>query len=160
MMAGRREFEMSGRRIIVGVDGSKASSAALQWALDEARDRGSDTQVHLVHVTPLEYVSALTGEAIAPRDDPAAEERGRRLLGDLARRVAADGFGDVPVTTQQLTGQIAQSLLGASQDADMLVLGSRGHGGFTGLVLGSVTLACVGYARCPVIVVPFPSRSE
>ena len=72
---------MSGRRIIVGVDGSKASSAALQWALDEARDRRSDTQVHLVHVTPLEYVSALTGEAIAPRDDPAAEERGRRLLG-------------------------------------------------------------------------------
>ena len=57
---------MSGRRIIVGVDGSKASSAALQWALDEARDRRSDTQVHLVHVTPLEYVSALTGEAIAP----------------------------------------------------------------------------------------------
>ena len=66
----------------------------------------------------------------------------------------------MPVTTQQLTGQIAQSLLGASQDADMLVLGSRGHGGFTGLILGSVTLACVGYARCPVIVVPFPSRSE
>ncbi len=147
---------MDGKRIVVGVDGSQASREALRWALNEARAWGPDRTVHLVHVTPLQYVAALTGEAIAPREDPASVERGRHMLEELAAQATADGYTDVPVTTQQLTGNVAATLLRASRDADLLVLGSRGHGGFAGLPLGSTAQACVAHAGCPVTVVPAP----
>lgn len=156
MIVAGKGLEMDARRIVVGVDGSHASRQALRWALGEARARGTDHTVHLLHVTPLEYVAALTGEAIAPVEDATATERGRQVLEKMKAQAAADGYTDVSVTTQQLTGNVAASLLKASHDADLLVVGSRGHGGFTGLLLGSTAQACVAHASCPVTVVPAP----
>lgn len=138
------------RRIVVGVDGSADARRAVDWAVDEARLHGwSLVLVHGVDVgvaAASPYGSGVVLEQL--------QDAGRQLLDDEVERVrvlgvAASGVLDI--------GSAAYALIEASRDAAMLVVGTRGHGGFHGLLLGSVSTACVHHAHCPVVVVP-PER--
>lgn len=137
-------------RIVVGIDGSTASDAALGWALEQARRTGDDVQV--VHVWHYPEIGGLlTANPFELQHD--------ELQADAAHvlRAAIERVGppaDVRVDPVLAMGRAAEVLLRAAADADLLVLGSRGRGGFTGLLLGSVSQHCVQHAPCPVVVVP------
>lgn len=136
-------------RIVVGVDGSDASRRALRWAVDEARLRHAD--LHVVHASAEPFV-APHGPSIPGlvRAVQAVDGRPERVL---EASLAGVLDGDVPVRREIIAGPAAPALLAAAQDADLLVVGSRGRGGFTGLLLGSVSQQCVAHAPCPVVVV-------
>ncbi|GAA1694581.1 universal stress protein [Nonomuraea maheshkhaliensis] len=130
--------------IVVGVDGSKAAQAAVAWAADDARRR--DLTLRIVHVCerqPAEHAAGYCTNTLAFARD---------LAGELA-----DG---VPVTTELLAGNVVDRLLAESETADSVVLGSRGVGEFTGLLVGSVSLAVAGHATGPVVVVRDPDGAR
>jgi nucleotide-binding universal stress UspA family protein len=137
-------------RIVVGVDDSKGARVALDWALDEARRH--QAQVNLVHAYQLE-VAWIDREDIARW---AEMERGAAeyALQDLLKELSIPA--GVELDAQVVEGNPVDVLVEASADADLLVVGSRGRGGFTGLLIGSVSQRCVERARCPVVVVPTP----
>jgi nucleotide-binding universal stress UspA family protein len=152
------------RTIVVGVDGSPASLAALRFALGEARLRR--TRVLALHawVLPLTEAPGPFLLELPSRAGPSVQE----LSADLGRaadaRLAAalDEVAEVAegveVERRVVEGQAASMLVEASEGADLLVVGSRGHGGFHGLLLGSVSQQCAHHARCPVVIVPSPER--
>jgi nucleotide-binding universal stress UspA family protein len=133
-------------RIVVGVDGSGPSLKALRWAAHFASIFGAQLDV----VTTWEYPPSYGWAAIAPEWDPAQDMR--NVLEDAAREV----FDDRPPDGMQLIvreGGAAKVLLDVCQGAIMLVVGSRGHGGFAGLLLGSVSANVAEHASCPVFIV-------
>jgi nucleotide-binding universal stress UspA family protein len=133
-------------RIVVGVDGSDSSQAALRWALRQAKLDGGRVDAVIAWHYPAEY-----GWAIPGIDLDFAGTAREVLTGALA---AAGGLEpDVAVFPQVLEGYPAEVLLRAAKEADLLVVGSRGHGGFTSALIGSVSLHCVMHAHCPVLVV-------
>ena len=138
-------------RIVVGVDGSEASDAALGWALEQARRTGDEVQVvHVWHYPEIgELLTANPFELQHDELQAEAEEQLRRAIG----RVGAPP--DVRIDPVLAMGRAAEVLLRAAGEADLLVVGSRGRGGVTGLLLGSVSQHCVQHAPCPVVVVPF-----
>ena len=138
-------------RIVVGVDGSKTAELAVRWAAVEARRRGASLEL----VAAWEVPTSNYGFGLAPITEDvvkglmqAAEEN----LGAAIDVVRAEA-GDVDVTTRVVEGQPAWALLDVSEDADLLVVGSRGLGGFRELLLGSVSQQCAHHARCPVVIV-------
>lgn len=134
--------------VVVGVDGSACSLAALHWAVAEARLRR--TKVRVVHAWAYPPVSTYH-EAAHALDVPFAE-----VAGETLRRAVADaGVDDEDVEIEQVVveGPAASALLEAAKDASLLVVGSRGLGGFAGLLLGSVSQQCAHHARCPVVIV-------
>lgn len=142
-----------GGRIVVGVDGSTRSMAALEWAVSEARVRGGSVQAVLAW-QPVQLSGESLGMGPSLEDDvlesAAAEEAAR-----LAERTRS---ADVPMTWEAVQGHPAWVLVAAAEQADLLVVGSRGHGGFVGMLLGSVSQHVMSHARCPVVVVPDPQR--
>jgi nucleotide-binding universal stress UspA family protein len=137
-------------RIVVGVDGSEQSRAALRWALAEARLRDADVRAVYAWAFPIvpgrEFAPALA----IPLDELRAEAN------ELIDTVVAEEVGDetdVRVTHLAIEGSAADVLVDASRNADLLVVGSRGHGGFAGLLLGSVSQQCAHHAACPVVIV-------
>jgi nucleotide-binding universal stress UspA family protein len=136
-------------RIVVGVDGSPEAARALQWALDEAR----------LHNVPLEVVHAWQFPAAVDLVGAAADTLVRdlrRVAVDLLDRVVDAVAGTDPgveVERRVVEGGAAASLVNAASLADLLVVGSRGRGGFAGLLLGSVAQQCLHHAPCPVVVV-------
>jgi len=137
-------------KIVVGVDGSPGSRAALRWAHDEARLRAAT----LVAVAVWQYPMMTSLPAFGAMPPP--EDLGTEAEAALLKTLSDEGVeatGDVPVTTVVAEGPPAKALLEAAGDAAMLVVGSRGHGGFTGLLLGSVSQQCASHAACPVVVV-------
>jgi len=133
-------------RIVVGIDGSPPSLDALRWAGHFAAVFGAQLNV----VTSWEYPPSYGWSSIAPEWDPARDMA--KVLNDSVLAV----FGDRPpanMTLQVYEGGPAKVLLDASQDAVMLVVGSRGHGGFAGLLLGSVSANVAEHASCPVFIV-------
>ena len=133
-------------RIIVGVDGSRPSEDALRWAAHFAAIYGAPLEV----VTAWEYPPSYGWAAIAPEWDAAQDTR--NFLDDTVQAV----FGDQPPPGMRLLvreGSAAKVLLDASPGAIMLVVGSRGHGGFAGLLLGSVSANVAEHAVCPVFIV-------
>jgi nucleotide-binding universal stress UspA family protein len=139
---------MSTPPIIVGYDGSAGARAALQWALDEARLRRAP--VHLVCAVgyPLRMVT------VPPMPGEWDHTDGHRQAQELLDRTIAGAAGaDVEVTGSVLDGPASAVLSEQSTHAAMLVLGHRGLGGFTGLFVGSVSLAVTTHAHCPVVVV-------
>lgn len=149
-------------RIVVGVDGSAGAAAALAWALEEGRLRRS--AVDAVHAWRLPLYAAapepwFVGMPDLPHDldakvEAATEAHARDVL-DAAVAAAEREAGDaaIEVRKEVVRGDAAHVLLEAARDADLLVVGSRGHGGFAGLLLGSVSQQCVQHASCPVVVV-------
>ncbi|UIK89881.1 universal stress protein [Arthrobacter polaris] len=142
-MEAKRAHE--GSHIVVGVDGSDESVLALKWAQTLAHSLAAT----ITAVTAWQ-VETMFGTYISPDWDP--NEDAGRILKDAVHRAFADnppeGFNGVTVR-----GRPAQVLLEAAQSAQMLIVGSRGRGGFKGMLLGSVSSACVEHASCPVLVV-------
>jgi nucleotide-binding universal stress UspA family protein len=134
--------ELSGiARIVVGVDGSEEAKRALDWALDEAR--AHQAVVEVVHAWALPSFGK--GEA--------GEAAGRRTMDDTMAAVDT-GRLPGPVTRTVVNGPGAAVILQSAEAADLVVLGSRGRGGFKGLLLGSVSDQVAQHARCPVLIVP------
>jgi nucleotide-binding universal stress UspA family protein len=140
-------------RIVVGVDDSEGATAALTWALEDARRR--DAAVEVVHAWTFPNLDLVDYGGtrvpmIAPEDIQKAAESWTRAMVDRA----VDPGEGVPLTTTVRRGHPAHVLLDAAQGADLLVVGSRGHGGFAAMLLGSVSSHIVHHATCPVVVVP------
>ena len=146
---------MSG--IIVGVDGSGHSQRALEWAMHEAAIRRVPLTVLTVHEAIRGYCS---GIAVYP-DDPARTEEARVAAQAETDKVLAglDGPRPESVTVKAVHGFIVEELINAGKDADILVLGSRGAGGFTRLMMGSVAGQVAQHAYCPVLLVRPENRS-
>jgi nucleotide-binding universal stress UspA family protein len=143
---------MGGEEILVGYDGSPDATTALAWALDEAGRTGQP--VRLAYV--FEWLTV--GGWIAPGMAPGAwpDEAAREQVEQLVQRAAADAAAANPGLTVQgevFDGPPALVLQERSADAALLVLGSRGHGGFTGLLTGSTAVSVTTHAHCPVVVV-------
>jgi nucleotide-binding universal stress UspA family protein len=138
-------------RIVVGVDGSKSSQQALRWARFLAGTTGCAIEAVIAWQPLSAYSWGTMGWAAYPGDwDPAADAH--KVLTDNVEEVfGPDVAATITMTARE--GGAAQVLLEASAGARMLVVGSRGHGGFAGLLLGSVSSACAEHASCPVLVV-------
>jgi nucleotide-binding universal stress UspA family protein len=142
---------MSG--IVVGIDGSHNASHALEWAMTEAGVRHADLTVITINSVIVGYWS---GQPVTlPSDDEKVAEA-RELAEAAVAKVVAD-LGDRQPASVRVVAQNgfpAEALIAASQDADLVVVGSRGGGGFRALAVGSVTNQVVHHANCPVVVVP------
>lgn len=138
--------------IVVGVDGSTGSHGALEWAARQAALQHAPLTVLTVH--PV-VASHWTGNPVIGDVDQSAQEQARQAAEEATAKVTSELGEQQPtaVTVRAVSGFVAQELIDASKDADMLVVGSRGGGGFAALVLGSVTTQTVGHAHCPVVVV-------
>ena len=149
-----KEKAMSG--IIVGVDGSGHSQRALEWAMKEAAIRHVPLTVLTVHEAIRGYFS---GVAVYP-DDPARTEEARKAAQAETDKVLAGLDGPRPdsVTVKAVHGFPVEELVNAGEDADMIVLGSRGAGGFTRLLMGSTAGQVSQHAHCPVLIVPPEDR--
>jgi nucleotide-binding universal stress UspA family protein len=142
--------------IIVGVDGSGHSQRALEWAMKEAAIRHTPLTVLTVDEANRGYFDGFatyTGDA-------ARTEKARKAAQAETDKVLAalDGPHPEPVTVKAVHGLPVEELINASQDADMVVLGSRGAGGFARLVMGSVAAQVSHHAHCPVLLVPPEDR--
>jgi nucleotide-binding universal stress UspA family protein len=141
--------EMGGRpRVLVGVDGSPASAGVLEFAVGEARLR----RAVLVAVMSVEIPDYAWIDPYGTRSHPEEDalELGRH---NLSRVLAAAGTEGLAVDQVVTAVPAPQALVDRSSDCDLLVVGSRGHGGLRGLVMGSVSMHCVLHAHCPVTVV-------
>jgi nucleotide-binding universal stress UspA family protein len=150
--------------VVVGVDGSTGAKAALRWALGEARLRNSPLRT--VHAWTFGYIGGSVegypywGGSLGSYTSLGVDLNDlHRAAEDLLERAIAD-VGDetkgIEIERQVIQGSAAEVLVQAASPADLLVVGSRGHGGFTGLLLGSVSQQCVHHAQCPVVVVHSP----
>jgi len=143
-------------KIVVGVDGSAGGDAALQWAYEEAALRSAT--LHLVHCWDYPYYGTMDAIGLDERFRAGVAEGAQALLDETVRKLAAEHpDGAVTVTSALEQGGSGASLLRAAEDAELLVVGSRGHGGFVGLLLGSVSNTVVAHAKVPVVVVHPPS---
>ena len=141
--------------ITVGVDGSQHAQPALDWAVKEAGIRHAPLTVLAVHEVASNY---WTGHAmVLPADDPDQEKARQAAEAAAAKAVGAAGEPKpASVTVRAVSGIPAQELIKASEDAELVVVGSRGGGGFATLMLGSTSTQVVHHAKCPVVVVPSP----
>ena len=135
-------------RIVVGVDGSASSIKALEWALEQARRTGAKVEAVQAWEVPTMYGS---GMMVLPGGEE-FDKSARQSL-EAAVNNALGGRTDVPVEHHTVGGHPAKSLIDMAEGADLLVVGSRGHGGFVGTLVGSVSQYCVSHASCPVVVI-------
>ncbi|MFN8188606.1 MAG: universal stress protein [Gaiellales bacterium] len=150
---------MSMTKIVVGVDRSDGARAALRFALDEARLHGAE--LHCVHVWQAPY-APISGAPVflaggLPEYEQGIAEDAQHVVAEMLAEVG--GTGGVTVHEHVVRGGPAHELVEHARDAGLLVVGSRGHGGFAGLLLGSVSTQCVHHASCPVAVVHPPKKS-
>ena len=139
-------------RIVVGVDGSENALEALRWAVAESELRGATVDA----VSTWHYPTA--GVEFAPVADPQMfEGAAAQSLREAVAKVCPDELTRRRVKTSVIQDSPARALVEAAEGADLLVVGSRGRGGFKGLLLGSVSAQCVHHAPCPVVVVPHRS---
>ena len=128
--------------IVVGVDGSPCSLEALRWAARQAELTGAE--LHAVMAWSLPEIYGYVPRDFAGETREALADAIQQALGAPPR---------VPVIAQVVEGHAAEALIDASRGAQLLVVGSHGHGSFTGMLLGSVSQHCVGHAHCPVVVI-------
>ncbi|MDA8301236.1 MAG: universal stress protein [Actinomycetota bacterium] len=137
----------SERVIVVGVDGSKSSSGALSWAAGEARLRGTTLKVVRAWRVPvLAY-----GPYVSPPPLSDFKKSAEALLDEQVKTVLGGDPG-VTVVREVAEGPAAEVIVAASAGAEMVVVGSRGLGGFAGLLLGSVGAQVAHHAHCPVTI--------
>jgi nucleotide-binding universal stress UspA family protein len=142
---------MSG--IVVGIDGSHHSARALEWALKQAALQHAPLAVLTVHSVPA---SPWSGNPVHLGPDSEEREKMLHAAEELTRKVT-DQLGESrpeSVTVRAVSGFPARELIEASSDADLVVVGSRGVGGFARLMTGSTSSQVVEHAHCPVVVVP------
>jgi nucleotide-binding universal stress UspA family protein len=138
--------------IVVGVDGSDQSNAALRWALEESARRGARVEAVLTYFHEPVFVPAtlmgLNPYGERPQRHPAQE---LHATVELVRAAVPDA---PDVTEVVEVGDAADHLIEASRHADLLVIGTRGHGRVAGAMLGGVAMKCLQRAECPVVVIP------
>lgn len=139
--------------IVVGVDGSDHSRQVLEWAVKEAGLRNASLTVLAVWQVAGNY---WTGKPEVYPADQAEKEKVRQAAEEAARKAvdAAGAPAPASVTVRAVSGIASQELVSASNDADLVVLGARGGGGFAHLRLGSVTNQVVAHSAAPVVVIP------
>lgn len=142
--------------IITGIDGSRPSQRALEWAVQEAAAR----QVPLAVVTVYQAVAGTWGSVAAYPEDPVLLEQARKAAQAQVDEALDQSGGSppAPVTVRVATGIPADELLSAAANAGMIVVGSRGTGGFARLPLGSVATQLAHHAHCPVVIIPAEDR--
>jgi len=134
------------KTIVVGLDGSPGSDQALAAAVDMARLRGSSLKIiHAYHTMPNAFLKESHDDMQRFRQE--AEESVEKYL------ATAPSMAGLNVEVHTVPGGAAEVLIEASKDAQLLVVGTRGLGGFEGLLMGSVSSKCVHHAHCPVLVV-------
>jgi nucleotide-binding universal stress UspA family protein len=137
-------------RIVVGVDGSEGSVAALRWAVEEAAVRGA--VVEAVNAFHVPYVGAASVMPLM-LDPKEFEDSARAALRKVVSDIDASGLVQ-PITELVVEGPASTVLVEAGRRAAMLVVGARGHGGLAGMLLGSVSRQVTEHATVPVVVVP------
>jgi nucleotide-binding universal stress UspA family protein len=138
--------------ILVGIDGSDNSRKALEWAVHEAGVRGVPLTVLGVHSVATNY---WTGDPERYPTDAPETEVVRRAAEDAVQKAVSQAGEPAPasVTVRAVTGVAAHELVAASADADLVVVGSRGGGGFARMALGSVSHQVAAHAQSPVVVI-------
>jgi len=138
-------------KMVVGVDGSPESLAALRWASRYGAACGGTIRA----VQAWHYPSAVGPAPIGKAPPAVTEEVEERIRGDLVAAITGAGpdVTQVAITPHVRYGHPAEVLIDESQDADLLVVGHKGHGAFAEMLTGSVSLHCVNHAACPVTVV-------
>lgn len=139
--------------IVVGVDGSEHSQRALEWAVRQAALQHANLTVLTVNPVATE---PWTGNPVVYPPDQEKQDTAARAAEEAVQKVTSQ-LGDAKpaqVTVTAVNGQAAPALIAASQDADLVVVGSRGAGGFATALLGSVSMKVVHHAACPVVVIP------
>lgn len=131
--------------IVVGVDGSDESEAALEWAMEDSRRRGARVRV----VTGFDYPWTFI---VVPAKDELDYERDAQAMLDRTLEKYRETHPDVEFETRLVPRKPALALVEAARDADLLVVGGHGHGRLQGMHLGSVATYCVHHAPCPVLV--------
>lgn len=144
-------------RVVVGIDGSTDADLALREAVQQAVLRGA--QLEVVHVWSAPFNVGPMGAMTIPIDLAACEAAAREVLDRSVDGALAGGKARPPRVERILVRDpsVARTLLDTAKGADLLVVGSRGHGGFAGLLLGSVSQQCIHHASCPVMVVRAPA---
>jgi nucleotide-binding universal stress UspA family protein len=144
--------QASGSRIVAGVDGSPSSASALRWAIGQAGLTGASVDAVIAWHYPAAAASGGYGMAAGIGGPEDFREIAEKVIADAISN-APGPSGDVRVHARVVEGNAARVLLDAADGAKLLVVGSRGHGGFTEALLGSVSQHCVQHAGCPVVVI-------
>lgn len=142
---------MSWSHVVVGVDGSESSQRALEWAANEAHEHQAELVVMTTYIVPSAPMTV--GYLAMPSLD---EQEWQAEAEEKTRELVRDTLGAEPamkVTVEAVHGLPAKMLIDASKDADLIVVGTRGHGGFAGMLLGSVSQHLAAHAACTVAVV-------
>ncbi len=149
-------------RIVVGVDGSGASRRALRWAVGEARVHHAKVDVVRVYertppwaaYAPSDFPSSVHFEAMQGDIEEGARRAAAHAQDEVDELIAGLDVAGVEVVAEVVAGpRTAEVLVQRSEGADLLVVGSRGRGGFKGLLLGSVSQQCATHASCPVVII-------
>jgi len=142
--------------IVVGIDGSEDSKHALRWAAQQATLTNTPLQAITAWHYPVDFGTAWQIPATYGRSHDFSKadfSEDAKMTLDTAIAEVLGKDPQVPITPQLARGHPAQVLIEASRHAALLVVGASGHGGFVGMLLGSVTQHCVGHSVCPVVVV-------
>jgi nucleotide-binding universal stress UspA family protein len=143
------------RSIVVGIDGSTESHAALHWALHEAAATGAEIDAVAVCHEPIQL--GISAQPPVPRQ--AFTEEARKWLADATpQHPGRAPSADIHTTVEH--GDPSTVLLDHAQRADLLVLGNKGRGGLSAALIGSVALRCMQHARCPTVLVPKQSTMD
>ena len=142
--------------IIAGIDGSGHSQRALEWAVEEAAAR----HLPLIVINVYQPAPRVWGGAIAASEDPVLAEHARKAAQEQVDEAMTRSGGSrtESVTVRAVSSTPAEELLSAAGDADMIVVGSRGTGGFARLLLGSVASHLAHHTHCPVVIIPTEDR--
>lgn len=144
--------------VVVGLDGSDESLAALEMAVEEARRRSAQLRVVTAYELPS-YWALPAGPAIGITPEEIAQDTYQATQAQVDRLLAGDPTAP-KVDVVVAAGPAAKVLVEAAEGADLLVVGHRGRGGFSSMLLGSVGLACVLHAPCTVTVVRATARER
>jgi len=140
-------------RIVVGIDGSEGSRAALRWAIGEAVLRGAAVEAVSAFHVPYAGAASVMPLMLDPKDFQVSADailaKALEEVGDEAARLAT------PITSRAVEGPASTVLVEVGRDASLLVVGARGHGGLAGMLLGSVSRQVTEHATVPVVVVPW-----
>jgi nucleotide-binding universal stress UspA family protein len=137
-------------RIVVGIDGSLCSHAAVRWALDHARRGDTVTLVHAWQASP----SVVGADLVDPTDDHAARTFAHR---ELARARALPNADTIELSYKVINGDAGDCL--SNQTSDLVVVGARGHAGLAGILLGSVSTHLARHCPVPLVIVPCPEHT-
>ena len=140
---------MATKPVVVGIDGSNDSKAALQWAVEYGKR--FDVQVYAVAVWELPL--AFGNMATYPETGAQVEERTSKVLNEAVQEAVGADSGVLQRTER---GHPAKTLVELSESAELLVLGTRGRGAFRGMLLGSVSQHCASHSKCPFVVIRHP----